>query len=492
MKRHIFKNITALAVFAAIMSLTTGCDDKLNALPGEKKVYGNVIIDEPTAQIALNGVYYRFANAGESADEPLTTQWGTIHEVYPASASGMGKYPYGNAFLEDNNMMTASGSPTMIWSYYYALINAANGVLDQIDAVADSKFTGTRKQEIIAEARWMRAYGHFMLLCWYGQFWDTESEYGAIIRDEFVTTNNLSLPRSSVADTYKIILDDLEFAIGNAPDANPSHYVNKWVAKALKARVLIMRGTAQDYTDVVSITDDIINNGPYELEENLKDIFYTKGLASSEVMLGVYPYPNQLGHKKSYSDTYGRASVVVTEAMQEIFMDDPRKEWVVGDPSAMTITIIYNEDGTYEYVYGFASYVSKYFGTKGETAYCLRLAEMYLLNAEALLRGGGSVNTARERIKTVKQKAGVTDFTELDAITDRNDMLRELWNEWALNLSYEDGQEWFALIRFPLSVIQQIKPQVTSENYKILPIPSSEFEKNPAIKGMQNPGYGEL
>lgn len=491
MKRHILLNTASVALLAVTVWLGAGCDDKLNALPGEKKVYGDIIVDQPTAQIALNGVYYRFANSGSSADEAQTTLWGSFEKI-PASASGLGKYPYGNAFLEDNSTMTSTNSTcSAIWSYCYALINAANGVLDQIGEIADSKFSGNRKAEIEAEARWLRAYGHYKLLCWYSRFWEPDSDKGLIIRDHFVTVNNLSLPRSTVADSYKFILDDIEYAILNAPDQNPNHYVNKWVAKALKARVLMMRGEGSDYTDAASLTADIIDNGPYELEENLKDIFYSKGLESNEVMLGVYPYDNQSGHRKAYLDTYERAGIVTTAAMEALFADDPRRSWVIGEKEITTSDYIMKPDGTYETVSGTSRSIGKYLGNAGEVAYCLRLTEMYLLNAEATLRSGGSIDDARQRIRDVKQKAGVTDFTALDAVTDRDAMLRTLWDEWALNMSYEDGQEWLALIRFPLDVIQQIKPQVTNENFKILPIPSDEFAKNPQIKGNQNPGYTE-
>lgn len=492
MMKNILKEMVMLAFLAAILVSNTGCEDKLNALPGEKKVYGDIIVDEATAQIALNGVYYRFANSGSSADEALTTQWGNVHERIPASASGLGMYPYGAGFIENNSGVSSTAYvASYTWEYCYALINAANGVIEQTEAIDNSKFPGKRKAEILAEARWMRAYGHFMLLCWYGQFWDVNSDKGAIIRDEFVTVNNLSLGRSSVAETYKIILDDIDYAIGNAPDDNPNHYVNKWVSKALKTRVLMMRGEGTDYADVLSITTDIINNGPYALEENLKDIFYTKGLGSGEVMLGVYPYDKQSGHRKAYLDTYNRAGIVTTSAMEALFENDPRGAWVVGDVAVETEEYIEYPDGAYDIVEGSAWSIGKYMGTQGEVAYCLRLTEIYLLNAEALLRSGGSVGDARDMIIEVKKKAGVTNFTALNAITDRDEMLRALWDEWALNMSYEDCQEWYALLRFPLSVILEIKPQVVNENYKILPIPHSEFEKNPAIKGAQNPGYAE-
>ena len=65
-----------------------------------------------------------------------------------------------------------------------------------MEALSSTLFTGNRKAEIIAEAKLMRAYGHYNLLRYFCRFDDTESEYGALIRDEFVTTNNIAKSRA--------------------------------------------------------------------------------------------------------------------------------------------------------------------------------------------------------------------------------------------------------------------------------------------------------
>ena len=135
----------------------------------------------------------------------------------------------------------------------------------------------------------MRAYGHYNLLRYFAQFYDQKSKYGVLLRKEFVTATNIAQARSSVKASYDCILEDLDFAERYAPDENRNIYVNQWVAKGLKARVLMMRGTEGDYEKVITLTKDIIEKGPYELEENLKDIFKEKGLASKEVMLGIEP-----------------------------------------------------------------------------------------------------------------------------------------------------------------------------------------------------------
>ena len=77
--------------------------------------------------------------------------------------------------------------------------------------------------------------------------------------------------------------------------------------------------------------------------------------------------------------------------------------------------------------------------------------------------------------------AGITDFTKIDAITDRDELLYEIYKETVKNLMFEDGIEWSMLLRFPMEVILKVKPAIREKNYIILPIPAAEFEKNPTI-----------
>ena len=469
------KYILALVIAAGSLSVMS-CEDQLSALPDQKKVVGNVIVDQKTAEVALNGVYYRFVNAALDRDAE-STKLGYVNEILPALAAGHVNYPYGGAIdLEENYRVTAgSHTVTGIWSYSYQLVNAANGVLEQIEGVADSKFTGNRKQEIIAEARFLRAYGNYKLLCWYAEFFDEESPYGIMIREEFVTTNNLAGTRSNVKDSYKFILDDLEFAITNMPDANPNHYANKSVGKGLKARVLIMRGHQADYQEVITLTNEVIGSGIYQLEGNVQDIFTTKALSSKEIMLGAFPYVDQINHHDTYFSEYYGTSYLPSLKFQALLEGDPREDWLVGFLSGS---------------YGEGMAVKKYYGEKVEYSYPMRLTEMYLLNAEAVIRSGGDLGLAKARIKEVLSHAGFTDFSHVDDIADRNELLYFLYEEWVRSMAFEDCHDWFALIRLPYEKIKEIKPEVQHENFRILPVPAAEFQKNPAF-GDQNPGYSK-
>ena len=60
MKTNIFRKgswLLCAILLAAPLTLTTSCSDELDALPGQSKVDGNVVVDQKSAIVALNGVY---------------------------------------------------------------------------------------------------------------------------------------------------------------------------------------------------------------------------------------------------------------------------------------------------------------------------------------------------------------------------------------------------------------------------------------------------
>jgi hypothetical protein len=123
-----------------------------------------------------------------------------------------------------------------------------------------------------------------------------------------------------------------------------------------------------------------------------------------------------------------------------------------------------------------------------ETYYAMRLSEVYLLKAEAIVRSGGSLTDAKTAVKEVMSHAGVTDFSAVDNASTPEDLLLQIYYETVKSLVAEDGQEWMALLRLDFETVKQIKPTITTQAQYIIPIPHSEFVYNPAI-GDQNPGY---
>lgn len=247
------------------------------------------------------------------------------------------------------------------------------------------------------------------------------------------------------------------------------------------------RGGASDYTEVVNLANNIIQNGPYQLEANTIDIFRSKALSSSEVILGLKPQANQEKDYYSRSAQYwpgASAMYVAKKALKDLLANDPRAAWMIGganpysaySPNTFFFTKYMVQGGTVTPV--------------TETYYAMRLSEVYLLKAEAIVRSGGSLTDAKTAVKEVMTHAGVTDFSAIDNANTANDLLLQIYYETVKSLVAEDGQEWMALLRLDFNTVKQIKPTITTQAQYIFPIPHSEFVYNPAI-GDQNTGYSK-
>ena len=459
------------------------CKKDLNALPSNFKVDGNVITDAKSAKLALNGVYLNFAEVGESAAQ-ISTQYYYDNEVYPSLAVGAIAYMFDDLPAVTRTQSVETGwEVNEVWQSNYKTINAANGFMKGIEALASGNISEAEKKSMLGQAYFLRAFATFKLLWNYGQFWDISSPLGIILRTEPTTTENIAKPRASVKDCYDQIIKDVDFAIANAPTTNEKHYATTWAARALKARVLMQRGSAGDYATAITLADEVINQGPYQLEPNAHDIFLTKGLGSEEVIFGIKPFPTQVSRISEYYYSYFEMPLyTATPLAVDIFGSDPRIDWVFGDLGG------FGELGINKYTELDGSNTP--FGQFAEVNYVFRLSEMHMIKAEALVRSGGSTSTAKTIVKNIMSKAGVTDFSAIDNATTPDQLLLEIFKENFRNFLLEDGIDWLSLLRLPLNTVKSLRPDITDLTRYIMPIPREEFLRNYAVTE-QNPGYGK-
>lgn len=474
------KNNNSLIILLAVGLLGGACKKELNVFPTTAEVDGNLITDQAGAQVVLNGVYYRFANAGKDYNAVPTTYWTNVNENIGSELSGLLTYGIDPNPFDNVSLTPADGYSELIWKYGYALVNAANGFIKN---ATTANIPATTKQQMLAEAQFLRAFGNSELLLYYGQYNDPASEYGIVLRDEFVTDKNIALPRSNVAAAYTSILTDLDAAIKGLPVTNSAvYYANVSVAKLLKARVLMNRGASGDYAQVIGLANDIITNGPFALEDSLKDIFLTKGFKSREVILGIQPYPNE---DYKYTSYQAYSNYLVSDSLVSLLADDSRNQWV------------YKYAFTNSYLNAFVNLLTKYYsGDPTHIAqtplstycYAFRLTEAYLLKAEAITLSTGDLASAKALLKTVMSHAGA-GATEMAAVANAatpQDLQLEIVKENMRNFSFENGLDWFALRRLPLATIKRLNPKIKNITQLIFPIPVSELADNNVI---QNPGY---
>tara|TARA_R110000823_G_scaffold315691_1_gene450158 strand:+ start:151943 stop:153286 length:1344 start_codon:yes stop_codon:yes gene_type:complete len=443
-----------LVIIFTIAMFMQSCNlaDSIDQNPPNNLVPENVVNNEDDARAVLNGVYSQII----SYTSPYYYMYSeTIPSALIGTMSQAGSSD-DNAEFFDNNIQSENSTVKSYWLIMYKVIDGANTTIYETSQLANDQITPQAKKEIIGEARFLRAMATFDALRYFGQFYDANSPLGIIVRTEPVNFTTRSKKRSTVQQTYTQILEDLDFAIENAPSFTVSYKGSKLAALALKARVLLYKG---DYEGAARLANQVITSGNRSLEPTFADVFDT-GIFSSEPIFMTYrdaeSDTEENNRKRFYSGRVGEGWF--TQLME----NDPRQ------------TATYNEEDVLK-TNNEASFRPTFF---------MRLAEMYLIKAEATLRNTNSVEQAKPALNVVYERVGLPPSTATTIAQLEN----ELFEAYITELAFENGSDWFAGIRFNRAM--ELKENIISENQYILPLPKTEIEGNEALTlADQNPGY---
>ncbi len=164
-----------------------------------------------------------------------------------------------------------------MYTKWYAVISNANHIIEKAPMI---ETPNPRRDEIIGEAKFLRALAHFYLLRFYGQYFDLNSKYGVVIKDKPIREAK-SEPRSTVQQSYDFILADLDYAIGKGPAFTQTIYASRQAAKALKAKVLLYM---KRFPEAATLAQQVITEGPFKLENTFYDVFFKKIFGTREAI----------------------------------------------------------------------------------------------------------------------------------------------------------------------------------------------------------------
>ncbi|MFN5370916.1 MAG: RagB/SusD family nutrient uptake outer membrane protein [Bacteroidia bacterium] len=168
-----------------------------------------------------------------------------------------------------------NGTISGVYRDAYIAIYRANQLIFKKDDVSD--ITEADKLRIEAESRFLRAFCHHGILRLFAQpagYTSDNSHPGIVMRMEF--NNEVGL-RSSVAECYRLILEDLQFAEDNLPEDN-GVYATKWAAKAMKARVYL---DLNDNANAALYAGEVLNSNKFQPLDSLNR--FTTGPNSEQI-----------------------------------------------------------------------------------------------------------------------------------------------------------------------------------------------------------------
>ena len=447
------KNLKYLILTISSFLLFTSCDRELD-IDSEQGISTETAISTPEGiQQILIGAY---KNTGDGdlfggdvqiygdllADDGYLYWWGTYAEL---------GHIYEKSIISDNVYVRDT------WARAYKVINATNVVLENLSVVKDED----DKKRIEGEAKFLRALNYFELVRFFGKQYEagknnTQLGVPIVLKTTTDFNGDLSVARNSVEEVYTQVVKDLKEAINNLPSEN-SYYADTYSAQALLSRVYLQKG---DYTNARDLANDVIENSGKSVMPNYKDAFNTSENISEDLF--AMQVTSQSGENDLitfYADEAqgGRGGdITLTEDFLGLFEpDDVRGSF-------------------YYYNYYDDVLTSKYTNQYGNI-HVIRLAEMYLIRAEANYRLGTSLGaTPLDDINTIRDRAKASALTTVTL----DDILLERRRE----LAFEG---------FLIHDIKRTKGNVGSLNWNsdklVFPIPLREMQVNNKL--VQNPGY---
>lgn len=390
-----------------------------------------------------------------------------------------------------------------IWSWMFAGVNRANYVLEFKDKI---DFTG--KEVVIAESTFLRAYYYFELVKWFGDV-PLSVDQRLLFGDQDVVA------RTPRAEVYAQIEQDLIFAVSVLPvTQTETGRATKGAAQALLGKVYLFQNK---FDEAAVVLEDLIGSGSYDLlmdyttlfennnENNIESVFevqYTDiegagfdclQCSEGNVAVGFNGIRNYSGPLFESGFSF---NIPTQEAFDAFEAGDARRDTAILDIEAFAATNAdFNNGAGVSYVEGFEHtgyYNRKYIARQGDlntgdanltnpnNYRAIRFADVLLMAAEALNRGGISDSRAQTYLNRVRTRATLDDVTATgDALT------AAIYQERRVELVGE-GHRFFDLVRTGRAATEIDGFQ--AGKHELFPIPSIEIELA-GNRWSQNPGY---
>ncbi|MCL8537839.1 RagB/SusD family nutrient uptake outer membrane protein [Chryseobacterium gallinarum] len=426
------------------------------------------------------------------------------------SNDGAGIQGFNNYSLNPNTM------PASYWRDYYQGIARANLLIERVPGASMSE---DLKKRFIAEAKVLRSLYYFELLRMFGNI-------PLVLKSVKFDDDYWHIPQAKPSEVYTQIESDINAAIPDlmmTASGNDRGRITQGTARAILGKIYLYDkkmpeaaaqfaevngtpgGTSQYGYKLVANYADLFKVGPETADpykfstESILEVMHTnKGNSdwgfwgqgkdegnSINVMLGPRSYNLTTIPNNNAPDLYaGWAFNTVTEDLFNFMQGDPRLAVTIFNAKQLV------NEGKITYSPAFADtgyFLNKYMPTNDlksslpgppelnfrQNYIAIRLADTYLMEAEALGAAGGR---AQALLDAVRARVGLPSVpVSMQAIKDER--RRELAGE---------GHRWFDLVRWGDAPSKLAFKGFKGGKNEILPIPFNEL---PNTSLHQNPGY---
>ncbi len=348
-----------------------------------------------------------------------------------------------------------------MWSGAYNGINCVNNILVKLPAIGD--ITQAERNQYEGEALYIRALLHYYLATYFG---------GVPIQTQpTLDLSKIDIARNTLSEVYTQVIADLISAKAKLSKAKVKGRANKYAASALLAKVYLSKfqilGDQPSAGLAITEATYVIDSAGYALAADYASLFLPTINTQESIFEVVFDVQNytRLAQYFFSRNLSGRYEIAPEAGLIQSYES--------ADTLRLAATIAY--DTVSKQPYGF-----KYKDVSGGTdhVYVFRLAEIFLIRAEALAYSNGSVAGIQADINVIRKRAGLANTSAATIADLKLAVEKECRHEFAF-----EGHRWSDLVRtkraVPLLGINQ--------DYTLFPIPLSELQTNKLMA--KNPGY---
>ena len=475
-----------LIVITIVIFSFTSCKKFLTEKPYSFLTPTNFYKNEQDANAALNGVF--------SVMQAQAFYQRTVY-VVSDNASDLIYAPAGSN--TDRNSLTShtftavNGEITNWYVSNYKMIKNANDVIKYVPPIS---MDATSKANIVGNASFLRALGYFNLVTAYG-------EVPLILAPVSATDPDLYPKKASLAAIYSQIITDLQYAEANCYAekniaASDKGRVSSGAASALLAKVYLTRAkstaaVATDSQDALTECNKVINDaGSYSLLTNYAYIFSSDNKYNKEVIFavrfGATPNIGNITLRMFYPTILGGYGSFLVQ--NNFFTNgfpagnrDVRQAYSVSNQAVDSKGVV---NTVPPFIYKFRDSQWKKDNNSRTDWFVLRLAEVYLLQSEAMNNinpgdpnkfNGLNIVRARAGLTLVSDQLNLVNTPTSDAFVDT------LLNERARELCGEGQRRWDLLRLGKLKPAMATVGVTVDDSHLLFPIPQSEQDVNPNL-----------
>ncbi len=440
----------------ALVSLAS-CKKFLDVQPKNNVSDELTIVDKASAETAVRGIYSAFTASGYYGND-----YQAIGYLSGDNTAFFGTVVYQSHFGQ-HNVRADNGTIQSAWGAIYKGIDRANHVIAKVPGVVDAKLTPALKNQLQGEAYFLRALAYFDLV----RVWGGVQIFTA---PTLSIEDKKGVSRSDSLTVYAQVLSDLIQAEALIPASLATNRVRatQKTVWALRARYHLYR---REWADAEFYSSKLIADAASYSLIAPYNAWFANGVTNTRESIFELTYATTAlsAHRGNWQPTQnGGTRSWGPNAAFIALVNNPT---IGGNRNTIIATTTTAPIVTYGNLY--------YRNPATDPAYVLRLAEQYLIRAEARAQIGTDLTGSASDLNAVRTRAGLGNT----AAATKADLLQAIEDERRLEFAFEPHR-WFDLVRTGRA--DDIFTGISSDKY-ILPIPVTELQTDPAL--VQNPSY---